>query len=183
MCHGYPAVQDSSTACATVSIQGGGVAASFFSHDPLFPLDPKQTCAPISAKSLRCQTISLQVASQPVSTTHTHLVCHSFCSCVSLGYLFLIFALFSMPLYFQWLCILKCLVAFPGYLESSVDMLGEALQTCLSVYNEGTSQQLNLVFFSEAVHHAARLSRVFVSICVKPIGQKESYVTITLSKL
>ncbi|XP_025095393.1 dynein heavy chain domain-containing protein 1-like isoform X2 [Pomacea canaliculata] len=48
-----------------------------------------------------------------------------------------------------------------GYLESSVDMLGEALQTCLSVYNEGTSQQLNLVFFSEAVHHAARLSRVF----------------------
>lgn len=39
------------------------VLPPLFSLVTPFPLDPKQTCAPISAKSLRCQTISLQVAS------------------------------------------------------------------------------------------------------------------------
>ncbi|KAL8594105.1 hypothetical protein ACOMHN_000817 [Nucella lapillus] len=48
-----------------------------------------------------------------------------------------------------------------GYTESSEELLGEALQTCLTQYNEATSQRLDLVFFPEALHHAARLSRVF----------------------
>ncbi|XP_076466624.1 dynein heavy chain domain-containing protein 1-like isoform X2 [Babylonia areolata] len=48
-----------------------------------------------------------------------------------------------------------------GYTESSEELLSEALHTCLNQYNEATSQRLDLVFFSEAVHHAARLSRVF----------------------
>ncbi|XP_062587861.1 dynein heavy chain domain-containing protein 1-like, partial [Saccostrea cucullata] len=47
-----------------------------------------------------------------------------------------------------------------GYVEGSEDNLSEALSTCLSVYNEGTSQRMDLVFFSDAVRHAARLSRV-----------------------
>ena len=55
-------------------------------------------------------------------------------------------------------------VCIAGYTESSEELLAEALQTCLTQYNESTSQRLELVFFSEAVHHAARLSRVFVSV-------------------
>ncbi|XP_056008158.1 dynein heavy chain domain-containing protein 1-like [Ostrea edulis] len=47
-----------------------------------------------------------------------------------------------------------------GYVEGTEDNLSEALSTCLSVYNEGTSQKMDLVFFSDAVRHAARLSRV-----------------------
>ncbi|GFR96322.1 dynein heavy chain domain-containing protein 1-like [Elysia marginata] len=47
-----------------------------------------------------------------------------------------------------------------GYTENGPDVLAEALRTCLTKYNEGTSQRLELVFFHEAVHHAARLSRV-----------------------
>uniref|UniRef100_A0A8W8M9M4 AAA+ ATPase domain-containing protein n=1 Tax=Magallana gigas TaxID=29159 RepID=A0A8W8M9M4_MAGGI len=47
-----------------------------------------------------------------------------------------------------------------GYVEGTEDNLSEALSTCLSVYNEGTSQKIDLVFFSDAVRHAARLSRV-----------------------
>lgn len=39
----------------------------------------------------------------------------------------------------------------------------EALQACLTSYNAGTSQRLELVFFSEAIKHAARLSRILVS--------------------
>lgn len=52
---------------------------------------------------------------------------------------------------------------FAGYVEGTEDNLSEALSTCLSVYNEGTSQKIDLVFFSDAVRHAARLSRVLVS--------------------
>ncbi|XP_070211333.1 dynein heavy chain domain-containing protein 1-like isoform X3 [Littorina saxatilis] len=55
----------------------------------------------------------------------------------------------------------KGLPAEKGYTESSEEQLCEALQTCLTAYNDATSQRLELVFFSEAVHHAARLSRVF----------------------
>ncbi|KAL3832089.1 hypothetical protein ACJMK2_023767 [Sinanodonta woodiana] len=47
-----------------------------------------------------------------------------------------------------------------GYIDTTEEALTEALQTCLAVYNAGTSQRLELVFFSEAVKHAARLSRV-----------------------
>ncbi|XP_035825634.1 dynein heavy chain domain-containing protein 1 [Aplysia californica] len=47
-----------------------------------------------------------------------------------------------------------------GYMENGEEVLADALQTCLSRYNDGTSQRLELVFFSEAVRHAARLSRV-----------------------
>ncbi|XP_078321880.1 dynein heavy chain domain-containing protein 1-like isoform X9 [Crassostrea virginica] len=47
-----------------------------------------------------------------------------------------------------------------GYVEGTEENLSEALSTCLSVYNEGTSQKIDLVFFSDAVRHAARLSRV-----------------------
>ena len=50
-----------------------------------------------------------------------------------------------------------------GYVEGTEENLSEALSTCLSVYNEGTSQKIDLVFFSDAVRHAARLSRVLVS--------------------
>ncbi|ESP00380.1 hypothetical protein LOTGIDRAFT_173233 [Lottia gigantea] len=47
-----------------------------------------------------------------------------------------------------------------GYIETNENNLLEAMTTCLDVYNNGTSQQLDLVFFQEALHHAARLSRV-----------------------
>ncbi|XP_013418883.1 dynein heavy chain domain-containing protein 1-like [Lingula anatina] len=47
-----------------------------------------------------------------------------------------------------------------GYVECSEDILDEALQTCLALYNAGTSQRLDLVFFKEAIQHMARLSRV-----------------------
>ncbi|XP_069111192.1 dynein heavy chain domain-containing protein 1-like isoform X2 [Argopecten irradians] len=47
-----------------------------------------------------------------------------------------------------------------GYVDSQEDVLADALNTCLNVYNAGTSQRLELVFFSEALRHAARLSRV-----------------------
>lgn len=57
----------------------------------------------------------------------------------------------------------KITVFLPGYVEGTEDNLSEALSTCLSVYNEGTSQKIDLVFFSDAVRHAARLSRVLVS--------------------
>lgn len=50
-----------------------------------------------------------------------------------------------------------------GYVESSEEVLTEALQACLTAYNAGTSQRLELVFFSEAIKHAARLSRILVS--------------------
>ena len=45
-----------------------------------------------------------------------------------------------------------------GYVETSVDELTSALYKGLSSY----SQLPNLVFFKEAVHHMARLSRVLV---------------------
>ncbi|XP_052798483.1 dynein heavy chain domain-containing protein 1-like isoform X5 [Mya arenaria] len=47
-----------------------------------------------------------------------------------------------------------------GYTDTTEDVLAEALQTCLNVYNLGTSQRLELVFFKQAIQHAARLSRV-----------------------
>ena len=56
-------------------------------------------------------------------------------------------------------------------MDTSEEALGEALQTCLSVYNVGTSQRLELVFFRQAILHAARLSRVLVgNNCVLIIG-------------
>lgn len=58
-------------------------------------------------------------------------------------------------------------VCVAGYTESSEELLAEALQTCLTQYNDCTSQRLELVFFSEAVHHSARLSRVFVSVSLQ----------------
>jgi len=45
-----------------------------------------------------------------------------------------------------------------GYAETSVDKLTSALYEGLVSYN----LLPNLVFFKEAVHHAARLSRVLV---------------------
>lgn len=51
-----------------------------------------------------------------------------------------------------------------GYVDTTEEALCEALQTCLSVYNVGTSQKLELVFFKDAIRHAARLSRVLVGI-------------------
>lgn len=48
-------------------------------------------------------------------------------------------------------------------MDGTEESLAEALSTCLNVYNAGTSQRLDLVFFSEAIRHAARLSRVLVS--------------------
>lgn len=50
-----------------------------------------------------------------------------------------------------------------GYVEGQEDVLADAMSTCLSAYNAGTSQRLELVFFSDAIRHAARLSRVLVS--------------------
>ncbi|CAL1542046.1 unnamed protein product [Lymnaea stagnalis] len=50
-----------------------------------------------------------------------------------------------------------------GYTQHNEEKLSEALQSCLTKYNKGTSQRIDLVFFKEAVHHAARLSRVLVS--------------------
>ncbi|XP_052095798.1 dynein heavy chain domain-containing protein 1-like isoform X11 [Mytilus californianus] len=47
-----------------------------------------------------------------------------------------------------------------AYMDGTEESLAEALSTCLNVYNAGTSQRLDLVFFSEAIRHAARLSRV-----------------------
>ncbi|KAH3716365.1 hypothetical protein DPMN_059086 [Dreissena polymorpha] len=47
-----------------------------------------------------------------------------------------------------------------GYTDTTEETLGEALHTCLNIYNIGTSQRLELVFFKQAIHHAARLSRV-----------------------
>jgi len=52
---------------------------------------------------------------------------------------------------------------FSAYVEGTEESLGEALSTCLNVYNSGTYQRLDIVFFSEAIRHAARLSRVLVS--------------------
>ena len=52
---------------------------------------------------------------------------------------------------------------FSAYVEGTEESLGEALSTCLNVYNSGTYQKLDIVFFSEAIRHAARLSRVLVS--------------------
>lgn len=51
-----------------------------------------------------------------------------------------------------------------AYMEGTEESLAEALSTCLTVYNNGTSQRLDLVFFSEAIRHAARLSRVLVCL-------------------
>lgn len=64
-------------------------------------------------------------------------------------------------------------VFLPGYVEGTEDNLSEALSTCLSVYNEGTSQKIDLVFFSDAVRHAARLSRVLVRVIVNTVGDWE----------
>lgn len=55
------------------------------------------------------------------------------------------------------------LMCFAGYVDSTEEQLADALHTCLGVYNIGTSQRLELVFFKEAIRHAARLSRVLVS--------------------
>ena len=48
-------------------------------------------------------------------------------------------------------------------MELTEPVLAEALQVCLALYNRETAQKLDLIFFKEAVHHAARLSRVLVS--------------------
>ena len=50
-----------------------------------------------------------------------------------------------------------------GYLETRETKLSEALYTCLSSYNKAAGQNLELVFFQDAVRHMARLSRVMVS--------------------
>ncbi|XP_048242736.1 dynein heavy chain domain-containing protein 1-like [Haliotis rufescens] len=47
-----------------------------------------------------------------------------------------------------------------GYMESTEEGLREALATCLAEYNTGTWQRLEVVFFTEAINHAARLSRI-----------------------
>ena len=50
-----------------------------------------------------------------------------------------------------------------GYTEYIEEQLSEALYSCLALYNKATSMRIELVFFREAVQHAARLSRVLVS--------------------
>ena len=50
-----------------------------------------------------------------------------------------------------------------GYTEVTETQLKEALGTCHNVYVQKTLQKVDLVFFKEAIHHMARLSRVLVS--------------------
>ena len=49
-----------------------------------------------------------------------------------------------------------------GYSEVTEVQLTEALGTCHNLYIKNTLQKVDLVFFKEAVHHTARLSRVLV---------------------
>ena len=58
--------------------------------------------------------------------------------------------------------ILMVYVNVSGYVDTTEEALSDALQTCLNVYNIGTSQKLELVFFKQAIRHAARFSRVLV---------------------
>ncbi|XP_041366047.1 dynein-1-beta heavy chain, flagellar inner arm I1 complex-like isoform X2 [Gigantopelta aegis] len=62
--------------------------------------------------------------------------------------------------FMAWHTELQGLPVEKGYNECSHENLQEALTSCLTVYNNKTSQRLELVFFREAVYHAARLSRV-----------------------
>lgn len=56
----------------------------------------------------------------------------------------------------------RCQSVCAGYTESSVDQLTTALCDSLVSYNP----QSKLVFFREAVQHAARLSRVLVTVAI-----------------
>jgi len=51
-------------------------------------------------------------------------------------------------------------VVYAGYVETNTEKLASILYDSLLSYNH----QPNFVFFKEAVHHAARLSRVLVVI-------------------
>ncbi|CAG5130196.1 unnamed protein product, partial [Candidula unifasciata] len=72
-----------------------------------------------------------------------------------------------------------------GYTPQPEAVLAEALRTCLMKYNKETSLRLNLVFFSEAVRHAARLSRVLAHPRGHALLLGLSYATgrATLAKL
>ncbi|KAJ8313861.1 hypothetical protein KUTeg_008422 [Tegillarca granosa] len=72
-----------------------------------------------------------------------------------------------------------------GYVEGQEDILADALSTCLSAYNTGTSQRLELVFFSDAIRHAARLSRVLAIQGGHALLLGMSYCTgrVTLARL
>ena len=52
---------------------------------------------------------------------------------------------------------------YSGYVESHEDLLTEAMYTMCNAYNKANHQKIDPVFFHEAVHHAARISRVMVS--------------------
>jgi len=60
---------------------------------------------------------------------------------------------------YQLFLIINMSVAYAGYVETNREKLTSALYDSLSY-----KRQPNFVFFKEAVHHAARLSRVLVVI-------------------
>ncbi|XP_033127107.1 dynein heavy chain domain-containing protein 1-like isoform X2 [Anneissia japonica] len=47
-----------------------------------------------------------------------------------------------------------------GYGEVNTNQIHTGLQKCLNLYNEGADQQMDLVFFEEALRHFAKLTRV-----------------------
>lgn len=49
-----------------------------------------------------------------------------------------------------------------GYAQYTESQLAEALEACLHIYNQNQMSNTRLVFFTDAVKHAARLSRVLV---------------------
>ena len=60
---------------------------------------------------------------------------------------------------YQLFLIINMSVAYAGYVETNTETLTSALYDSLSY-----KRQPNFVFFKEAVHHAARLSRVLVVV-------------------
>ncbi|XP_067931165.1 uncharacterized protein [Watersipora subatra] len=59
-----------------------------------------------------------------------------------------------------------------GYAQYTEAQIAEALQACLHIYNQGTEQNLRLVFFRDAVRHATRLSRILL-FEIKPLETEE----------
>ena len=64
----------------------------------------------------------------------------------------------------QGCCFNHMTLCLPGYVESHEDLLAEALYTMCNAYNKTNHQRIDPVFFHEAIHHAARISRVMVSV-------------------
>lgn len=65
-----------------------------------------------------------------------------------------------------------------GYAQYTESQVTEALEACLHIYNQANGGKLQLVFFKEAMRHAARLSRLLVSTSANTAVSQSCFMNV-----